>query len=316
MPTMLMIQTLKPADAATLKAHYADWQFKTVSELTPADYDDVQVVFGYDPIVTTILARPTNQLKFVQTISAGVDKLPLAALKANQTLVANTSGIHADAIGESVLGGMLMFVRGYQAALRNQLGARQWALPVKTTTLTGRQLLVFGTGAIGQSVAKKAAVFQMNVTGVNTTGHPAAGFKTTVALGAHQAAVAQADFIVNALPLTLTTRGLFAESLFNAATKQPILINVGRGPAVVTADLVTALDRHQLGGAVLDVTDPEPLAADDPLWQRDDVIITPHVSGQIAHFKTTVFNIFYANLTQWSQTGTLASHQVDLQRGY
>ncbi|MFD1421183.1 phosphoglycerate dehydrogenase [Lactiplantibacillus songbeiensis] len=316
MPLALMVQSTKPAQLQTLQQLYPDWQFMPVADLQPQDYAQVTVMYGYHPVLNAILALADNRLRFLQVISAGVDYLPLTDLQAQGVLVANTSGIHADAISESVLGAMLTVTRGYQAAWQNQNGARQWALPITTSTLTGRQLLVFGTGQIGQAIATKAAAFGLHLIGVNTSGHPAPGFDETVALTASGSAVATADFIVNALPLTPATHHFFNATLFAQARQRPLLINIGRGPAVDTMALITALDQHQLSGAVLDVTEPEPLPADHPLWQRPDVIITPHISGQISHFRATVFPIFAANFAAWIKTGQLANHQVDLTRGY
>jgi phosphoglycerate dehydrogenase-like enzyme len=316
MPLALMVQSTKTAQLQTLQQKYPDWQFMPVADLQPQDYVQVTVMYGYHPVLKAILALADNRLRFLQVISAGVDYLPLADLQAQGVLVANTSGIHADAISESVLGAMLTVTRGYQAAWQNQNGARQWALPITTSTLTGRRLLVFGTGQIGQAIAAKATTFGLYLIGVNTSGHPAPGFDETVALTASGSAVATADFIVNALPLTPATHHFFNAALFAQARQQPLLINIGRGPAVDTTALITALDQHQLSGAVLDVTEPEPLPVDHPLWQRPDVIITPHISGQISHFRATVFPIFAANFAAWIQTGQLANHQVDLTRGY
>jgi len=316
MPIALMIQATKPAQLQQLQQTYPDWQFLPLSALQPQDYAKVAVMYGYDPILKPILATPDNQLRYLQVISAGVDYLPLATLQAQGVLVANTSGIHADAISESVLGALLTVTRGYAAAWQNQMGAREWSLPVTTSTLTGQHLVVFGTGQIGQAIAKKATAFGLVITGVNTSGHAAPGFPTTVALAASQAAVAQANFIVNALPLTATTHHFYRASWFAQTQQHPLFVNIGRGPSVVTADLIQALDQHQLSGAVLDVTEPEPLPKDHPLWQRSDVLITPHVSGQLSHFKATVFPIFAANFAAWLKTGQLANHQVDLQRGY
>ncbi|KZU14567.1 phosphoglycerate dehydrogenase [Lactiplantibacillus argentoratensis] len=316
MPMVLMAQATKPEQLQQLQTAYPDWTFKDAAAVTAADYDQIEVMYGNHPLLKTILARPTNQLKFVQVISAGVDYLPLKALQAAGVVVANTSGIHADAISESVLAAMLSVVRGYHAAWLNQHGARQWALPMTTSTLTGQQLLIYGTGQIGQSLAAKASALGMHVIGVNTTGHPADHFHENVAFTATADVLATANFIVNALPLTPTTHHLFSTELFQQTKQQPMLINIGRGPAVDTAALMTALDQHQLSMAALDVTEPEPLPADHPLWQRDDVLITPHISGQIAHFRATVFPIFAANFAQFVKDGTLVRNQVDLNRGY
>lgn len=316
MSIVLMSQATKPAQLQQLIADYPAWSFKTPATLTAADYDQVVVMYGNHPLLKQFLASPTSQLKFLQVISAGVDYLPLAALKQAGVLVANTSGIHADAISESVLAAMLTIVRGYHAAWINQTGDRQWSLPQLTATLTGQQLLIYGTGEIGQATAAKAQAFGMQVVGVNTTGHPAPHFDKTVALDATAEVLKTAKFIVNALPLTPTTHHLFDHQCFDQVAQQPTFINIGRGPAVNTADLVAALDAHQLSWAALDVTEPEPLTATDSLWQRPDVLITPHVSGQIAHFRETVFPIFAANFNQFVKNGDLARNQVDLGRGY
>ncbi|AVK61037.1 3-phosphoglycerate dehydrogenase [Lactobacillus sp. CBA3605] len=316
MPIALMVQATKAAQLEQLQQMYPAWQFKTVTTLKPAEYAQVEVMYGNHPILKELLAQTPVHLKFLQVISAGVDYLPLAQLKAAGVLVANTSGIHADAISESALAAMLTVVRGYHAAWQNQIGMRQWTLPTTTRTLTGQQLLIYGTGQIGQALAVKAAVLGLQVVGVNTTGHPAPHFTQTVALTDTAAALATANFIVNALPLTPTTAHFFNAQWFQQLGQHPMFINIGRGPSVVTADLITALDQHQLSWAALDVTDPEPLPATHPLWQRADVLITPHISGQIAHFRTVVFPIFKANFDQFNDQGTLCRNQVDLSRGY
>ncbi|KLD59157.1 hypothetical protein WP50_20630 [Lactiplantibacillus plantarum] len=107
MPMVLMAQATKPEQLQQLQTTYPDWTFKDAAAVTAADYDQIEVMYGNHPLLKTILARPTNQLKFVQVISAGVDYLPLKALQAAGVVVANTSGIHADAISESVLAAML-----------------------------------------------------------------------------------------------------------------------------------------------------------------------------------------------------------------
>ncbi|MFC6182372.1 NAD(P)-dependent oxidoreductase [Lactiplantibacillus daowaiensis] len=316
MPIMLMVQATKPAQLTALKTAYPNWMFKTPATLQPDDYAQVQVMYGNHPVLTKLLATPQSQLKFLQVISAGVDYLPLAELAAHHVLVANTSGIHAAGISESVLGAMLTIDRGYQAAISNQNGPRKWSLPQAPRSLAGQRLVVFGTGQIGQAIAAKAAVFDMTVVGVNTTGHAAPHFTTTVALAAVASVLATADVVVNALPLTPATTHYFNAARFAQMQQHPLLINIGRGPAVVTTDLVTALQTGRLSGAVLDVTDPEPLPADHPLWALPNVMITPHISGQRRHFRTVVFDIFKTNLDAWMATGKLARNQVDLQRGY
>jgi phosphoglycerate dehydrogenase-like enzyme len=148
-------------------------------------------------------------------------------------------------------------------------------------SIAGKTVLVVGLGGIGTEVARRVAALDMRVIGTRRSSREGPEFVEYVGLSheLHELA-AQADFIVNALPHTDETEGTFNAGFFKAAKRGAYFINVGRGKTVVTADLVAALESGQLAGAALDVTDPEPLPSDHPLWQMDNVIITPHVSSR------------------------------------
>ena len=142
-------------------------------------------------------------------------------------------------------------------------------------------MLVAGLGGIGMEVARLGAALGMQVSGTRNSSRNAPEFVQYVGL-AHelQDLAAEADVIVNALPLTEGTKRLFDSEFFAATKPGAMFINVGRGSTVVTDDLLAALESGQISSAGLDVTDPEPLPADSPLWDRSDVIITPHVAGR------------------------------------
>ena len=148
-------------------------------------------------------------------------------------------------------------------------------------SVAGKTMLVVGLGGIGTEVARRAAALDMRVIGTRRSSREGPEFVDYVGLSheLHELA-ADADFIVNALPLTAETEGMIDEEFFNAAKRGAYFVNVGRGRTVVTDDLVAALESGRIAGAGLDVTDPEPLPADHPLWRMGNVLITPHVAGR------------------------------------
>jgi phosphoglycerate dehydrogenase-like enzyme len=146
--------------------------------------------------------------------------------------------------------------------------------------IAGKKLLVAGLGGIGMEVARLGAALGMQVSGTRNSSREGPDFVSYVGLsGELNDLAAQADVVVNALPLTADTAGLFNEEFFSSIKPGAIFVNVGRGKTVVTEDLLAALESGQVRAAGLDVTNPEPLPADSALWQRSDVIITPHVAG-------------------------------------
>ena len=188
----------------------------------------------------------------------------------------------------------------------------RWSDP-DVVDLRGRLLGVAGIGAIGGSVASLARAYGMRVAGLSRT-EP-----TTLELDAwypdtrlHDF-LADLDFLVIVLPLTPHTQGMFDRSAFDALPDHAWLVNMGRGPLIVEADLLDALERRALGGAVLDVFDTEPLPPDHPYWGRDDVIVTPHCSG--GTITSEVVEVFLRNLALW-RAGAPLENEVDLERAY
>jgi phosphoglycerate dehydrogenase-like enzyme len=222
---------------------------------------------------------------WVQVFSAGVDRCVGADRIADRTTVlTNMQKMSSPVIGEHVVALSLSLARAIPQFAKN-MPSGEWHrgsdLSGSMMSVAGKTMLVIGLGGIGTEAARRAAALDMRVTGTRRSSREGPDFVEYVGLSEERFKLAaEADFIVNALPLTPATTGLLDADFFNAAKKGAILINVGRGPTVVTDDLVAALESGQIGGAGLDVTDPEPLPADHPLWQMDNVIITPHVSGR------------------------------------
>jgi len=225
------------------------------------------------------LLADTSDLELFAGVAAGYDHLPLDELAENGVAVTNASGIHAPNIAEQVLGYVLMHARGLDEAKRRQ-ERREWrhyqAREVKGSTVT-----IVGLGAIGEAVADRVAAFDADTIGVRYT--PEKGGPTDRVIGFDRDdihdALAETDYLVVAAPLTETTRGLIGAEEFETLPPYAYLVNVGRGPIVDTDALLSAVRKNAIAGAGLDVTDPEPLPHDHPLWRFENVTITPHNAG-------------------------------------
>ncbi len=222
---------------------------------------------------------------WVQVSGAGVDRCVGADRIANGSAVlTNMQKMSSPVIGEHVVALSLSLARRIPQFAKEMRGGdwhRRSDLSNGMMSVAGKTMLVIGLGGIGTEAARRAAALDMRVIATRRSSREGPDFVQYVGLSDELFRLAaEADFIVNALPLTSETTGLLDEKFFSAAKHGAFLINVGRGPTVVTDDLVAALKSGQIAGAALDVTDPEPLPTDHPLWQMDNVIITPHVSGR------------------------------------
>ncbi|WP_028983369.1 NAD(P)-dependent oxidoreductase [Sporolactobacillus terrae] len=284
--------------------------------ITHEKYASIQVILGWNTIANQILAGP-NCVGFIQTVSAGVDALPLKQLAFEKVLVANTSGIHAESLTESTIGMILAFTRGLFPMGPKPF--REWKPDAKRKqmgNISDQTVLIFGTGHIGSHLASRLKQFDAKVLGISRHGETKEEFDRVGCMNQVSAFVKQADIIVNVLPLTRETYHYFDNEFFSLTEQQPLFVNVGRGESVDQVELIRALKSGRISGAALDVVDPEPLPNDDPLWKLPNVLITPHIAGSVPHFRDSLFNIFYPNLKQYVLHGSIVKNQVDLTRGY
>jgi phosphoglycerate dehydrogenase-like enzyme len=238
---------------------------------------DARVISATD--VSEELIDRAGAMELFAGVAAGYNHLPLEALAARGVTVTNASGIHAPNIAEQVLAYVLGFTRNLDTA-RDRKDRREWrhfqADELKDSTVT-----VVGLGAIGQAIVQRLQGFEVDTIGVRYT--PEKGGPTDEVVGFDETAIhealARTDHLVVAAPLSEKTRGLIGEAEFDTLPPHSYLVNVGRGPIVDTDALVAALRSNSVAGAALDVTDPEPLPEDHPLWSFDNVTITPHNAG-------------------------------------
>jgi phosphoglycerate dehydrogenase-like enzyme len=225
---------------------------------------------------------------------AGTDHLPVDALSEAGVAVTNAAGVHGPNVAEHAVGAMLAFTRGFDIAWRRQQD-REWR-SFQAAELKGSTVTVVGLGAIGDAVVDRLAGFDVDTVGVRYT--PSKGGPTDEVVGfdAVHEAFADSDYLVLACPLTETTTGLVDEEAFETLPSNAVVVNVARGGVVDTDALVWALRRNHIRGAALDVTDPEPLPEEHPLWNIGNVLITPHNAGHTPRYYERLADIVAENV--------------------
>ncbi|MFC6827002.1 D-2-hydroxyacid dehydrogenase [Halopelagius fulvigenes] len=244
-----------------------------------------------------------DELRLFACAAAGYDHLPLDELEARGVTVTNASGVHGPNIAEHVVGWLLMFARRLDEGIRRQR-RREWRSFQAFGELQGSTVAVVGLGAIGQAVAERLDAFGVTTVGVRHTPEKGGPTDEVVGFDEIESAATDADYLVLACPLTETTRGLVDRDALNALPSHAVLVNVARGGVVDTDALVAALRRNDLRGAGLDVTDPEPLPTDHPLWEFENVLITPHVAGYTPHYWTRLADILAENVERIEADGS------------
>ena len=248
---------------------------------TPAEERDLvanaRVVTGITVDEDRIPAA--DRLELFACTFAGTDHVPVDALVEHGVAVTNAGGIHAPGIAEATVGNMLVFARRLHAGWRRKSNA-EWR-HFQSFEFADSTVAVIGLGSIGQHVVERLRGFDVETIGVRYT--PSKGGPTDEVVGfepdAVHDALARSDYVVLACPLTDRTRELIGGDELATLPPHAVLVNAARGGIVDTDALVSALRTGGIRGAALDVTDPEPLPADHPLWDLENCLITPHTGG-------------------------------------
>lgn len=250
-------------------------------------------------------------LKLLQSMSAGAEHL--VGIVPEGVVLANASGVAANAIAETVIAGILAQAKMLRERWDNQ-AAREWKeLPARE--LAGSTMTVLGTGSIGARTATIARVLGIRTIGVNRSGKPVDGFDETVATAELLDALAQSDYLVIAAPLTPATRGLIDAKALAALKPGGWVANVARGAIHDAEALTDALERGHLSGALIDCHVNEPLPADDPLWKAPGAMVFPHDSHASQLLGDRQVDVFVDNLQRLVE-GREFRNVVDLTRGY
>ncbi len=236
-----------------------------------------------------------NNLKAVQTVSAGYDYLQLSKIKENDVKLMNASGVYSVPIAEWVIGQILLEYKKFLQFHENQK-KRFWSPTNSLSELTDKRVLIFGTGSIGGEIAKRLAPFDCHVDGVNSNGRRIHGFQTCYALNDVLSIVNQYDILVFALPSNKYTQQYVDHRFLDKVNQSAILINIGRGDLMVETDLINHLKANVHTKAFLDVTPDEPLSQDSELWELENSFITPHNSYSSEYYMKRLRDLIVYNL--------------------
>ena len=245
---------------------------------------DIEVVDGSadsladcEAVVTLVSRESFLELEWVHSIQAGVDRFPDDRFRERGVVLTNSTGIHGDAVGETVAGFVLALARRLHDHVAAQED-REWSRPGwdEAWTVAGEQATVVGLGGLGRGVVDRLTGLGLDVVGVRRTPTPEPGVERVYTPAELDEAVAGARFVVLAVPLTEDTKRMVDRSVFEAMREDAYLVNVARGGVVDQSTLVDALREGSIAGAALDVFETEPLPESSPLWGMDDVIVSPH----------------------------------------
>lgn len=258
----------------------------------------------------TVLSSPS--VRWIQATSAGIDHwLPWDPGKVTLT---NASGIHGEIMAQHILWAILNHQLDFPRFARQQEDL-EWRKHLRVS-VKGKTLAIIGFGRIGQEVGRLAKALGMRVLGVvHKDPAPSAFADLVVDVGSLHRVLAEGDFVSVILPLTSESRGLIDASAIAAMKAGAYLINTGRGDVVDERALLEALREEGLSGAALDVFSVEPLPADSPFWGMENVIVTPHASGDTVDWNFRAADVFCDNLERWLRNEPL-QNVVDPQLGY
>lgn len=280
---------------------------------SPEGADVIFLRWGLNPETTRRLLTRIPNLRWVHTISAGVDHLLFPELRDSEVILTNASGVFNVPIAETVMAYILAVVKRLPEFWARQREHRWEKLPLRE--LHGLTVGIIGLGDIGTEVARLCRAFGMRVLGLRRRLAPSDVADEVLPPDRLHDLLARSDFVVIAVPLTAQTRGMIGRAELAAMKPDAWLINISRGAIVDEEALIEALRAGHIGGACLDVFAEEPLPAESPLWDMPNVIITPHNSWSSPHIEEREIDLFLENLRRYV-AGEPLLNVVDKQAGY
>ena len=260
----------------------------------PCDYGWVEGVVCNGLFLSHPIEKFAN-LRYIQLTSAGFDRVDTDYVKAHDIEIHNARGVYSVPMAEFTLCGVLQLYK-QSAFFRNNQQRHIWEKHRDLRELCGKRVLIVGCGSVGNECAKRFAAFDCVVTGVDLFPREDTLYSEILPLEKLDGALRQANIIVLTLPLTDQTNHLIDESKLSLLKDSAVLVNIARGAIVDTEALMKHINR--LGGAVLDVFEDEPLSEDSPLWNKENLIITPHNSFVGEGNGERLREIIYHNLSK------------------
>ena len=240
----------------------------------PCEYEWVEGVICNGLFLSPPIGRFVN-LKYIQLTSAGFDRVPMEYVKENHIEIHNARGVYSIPMVEFAIFGVMQLYKQSKFFLKNQK-EHTWEKNRELLELFGKKVCILGCGSVGTECAKRFRALGCEVTGIDLFVRTDENYSTILGLNKLNIVLPESDIVVLTLPLTEETKHLMNDEKFSAMKDGAVLVNIARGGIVDTNALIRALSR--LGGAVLDVFEEEPLGTDSPLWDMENVIVTPHNS--------------------------------------
>jgi len=286
---------------------------KHTRESVQEDYLDAEIIIGQP---NPKYLKKAEKLKWVQLSSAGADHVADASLYANaDVILTNSSGVYGKPIAEHVFAMILAFNRNLMQYERNRQNCI-WAPVLPMRDIYGSTMCIIGLGDIGSEVAIRGKAFGARIIAVKrTVGNCPPYVDELYGTDDIDKVLPRADYVVLALPNTPETRGILSEERIAMLKPEAFIVNVGRGSAICQEALIRALQEGRVAGAGLDVTEPEPLPAESPLWKMPNVIITSHTSGFSAQNWNRHAEIISENLARYVE-GKPLINRVDFMAKY
>ena len=292
----------------------ADYTYTTRIKATDDQIREADIILGNLPVGRLSQAA---HLKWLQLNSSGADAYAADGVLASDTALTNATGAYGLAISEHLLATTFFLKKKLGKYYRNQK-EREWKDEGQVTAIAGSRTLVLGLGSIGGDYARKMALLGSRVIGIRRTKAACPDYLEEIGTFEDiDRFLPEADIVAMALPNTPQTYHIMNEERLSGMKRGSILLNVGRGTAIDQDALVKVLRNGPLAGASIDVTDPEPLPADHPLWRCENLLLTPHIAGDY-HLQETldqIVELFIDNLGRYAR-GKELRNPVDKKTGY
>ena len=302
----------KAADiAAAVPGSSVECYASTAEAVPHAAEADAVATWGFMPVDRLLAAGP--HIRWVHSLSDGVEALLCPALVNGNILLTNSHGIHDKPVAEHVMSMILAWSRALPVFIRQQ-EQHSWKR-ARTDSVYGKSIAIIGFGGIGRAVAERAKAFGMKVYAVKRRRSDELFADRVYSTGEISDVLPLADYVVCALPATKDTEGYFQAEHFKAMKKTAFFINIARGSIIDETALVHALQKKEIAGAGLDVFSKEPLPPDHPLWSMENVILTPHTGSMVPDFWPKLLKLLKDNFVSFA-AGSPLMNIVDKTKGY
>ena len=287
--------------------------FSSIKDVVALQKAEIIVTYGEDISEETLDQSP--KLKWFMVASAGLEKMPLSEIRKRGIFMTNVRGIHKIPMAESVMAHLLALKRAIPW-IYSQQHKQEWNRRSGSSELFGSTAIVLGPGAIGSEIGRLLQAFGVTTIGCNRSGNIAPYMDEMIIFDQLNATLPKADVLISVLPSTKDTRGLLTYEHFVIMKENTIFMNFGRGDLVKEEDIQKAMEERQIAYAVMDVFENEPLNENNPLWNLEGVIVSPHVSSHSSEYVPRSLEIFTHNLHEWLREGKDFQNIINLEKGY